>query len=79
MKNLGGRPSRISEIAAERNITEEELLTDALAKGEGSLARAAMYLGVYPNTIRVALDRLGLTVTKVVSVKLRKSNNGHPI
>lgn len=66
------RPSRLSEIARERGVDEEQLLADVLQQAEGSIDGAATILKMYPYSIRTELAHRGLRIVKDVRVRLEK-------
>lgn len=68
------RPTVLGEIAKKQNMTEEEVLADALGRSDGKIDAAATLLKVYPNVIRTALARHGLKVVTEVKVRLEKAD-----
>jgi hypothetical protein len=66
------RETILAKRAAELGITEEEVLTLALQRSEGSIEGAAKLLRAFPQTLRSELHKRGLRVVKQVSVRLEK-------
>lgn len=64
--------SDLSRIAAERGMTEEELLATTLQATGGKIDKAAALLKMYPYSIRTELSRRGLEIVRDVTVRLVK-------
>lgn len=50
-------PGKLKKLAAEKGITVEQLIKEALVKADGKKTFAAIALGVYPGTLYSYLDR----------------------
>lgn len=80
------RGKTLKELAEERGVTEEALISDAIGEAHGSIFKAAILLGFYPNTLYVWLKKhpefkveREVTAARLVPVTLTPEEDREPI